>query len=165
MVTRAKPERMRIFIMDLCDGFGFSLQLVDNKKTKRLPDVVFESGVYWLITYTACTIVLVNLNTDVFLGNRQSNVVDSALGLHSEERAISVEQMWTFIEQRLILGLLDLEDKVIAGSGQVSNRTVDGFGYMLISPVQFHQIRVLPFSDSGEHIQETSKEKSNVDSS
>ncbi|GFN82982.1 polycystic kidney disease protein 1-like 2 [Plakobranchus ocellatus] len=118
------------------------------KKTRRLPDVVFESGVYWLIFYTVCIIILVNLNTDIYQANTQGNYVYRALGLHQDQQVINVDQMWIFFEKSLIPGLLSMEDKVMTENARLSNISGRGKGYMLISPIQFHQIRVKPYRKS-----------------
>ncbi|GFN82975.1 hypothetical protein PoB_000948100 [Plakobranchus ocellatus] len=114
------------------------------RKTRRLPEVVFDSGVYLLIAYTLCTSLLAKLNTNISLTNIQSNYVSTILGLQPNESIINVEEMWTFFEERLIPGLLDFEEKLMEEDGQEPNDTGHGIGYMLISPVQFRQIRVKP---------------------
>ncbi|RUS70872.1 hypothetical protein EGW08_021366 [Elysia chlorotica] len=108
--------------------------------------VVFERGVYWLIIYTACIITLVNLQTDMYHAHSQNSFVKSALDLSEEPRAISVSQMWDYIEHRLRPGLLDMEANVnlTLELGEVDNATRSAIGPMLISPIRVKQIRLKP---------------------
>ncbi|GFR59007.1 polycystic kidney disease 2 [Elysia marginata] len=120
------------------------------KKAVRLPNVVFHTGVYWLMIYASITLLMVNLQTDVFLTNAQRTHIYHKFGLHREERAITVDQMWEFLENRLRPGLIYMEANVNVSfeSGDEYSATNSTMGGFLISPVRLKQIRCQPFDGS-----------------
>lgn len=119
------------------------------KKHVIAPDVVFHTGVYWLIIYTACTIVLVNIQTDITNANMQATHIAQALGLEDAEyeKPIDVDGMWDYINNKLRTGLIYMEahlnESVLPWRQLNASRT--SLGSMLITPVRLKQIRVQPY--------------------
>ncbi|RUS78425.1 hypothetical protein EGW08_013799 [Elysia chlorotica] len=60
------------------------------RKVISLPDVVFHTGVYWLIIYTVCTLILINTQTDVYQAHQQSTYIERTLGISSSQKPASV---------------------------------------------------------------------------
>ncbi|RUS71613.1 hypothetical protein EGW08_020624, partial [Elysia chlorotica] len=50
-------------------------------RVTKLPQITFHKGVYWLIFYTMCALVLVNIQSDIFRSNQQKNHIKSTLML------------------------------------------------------------------------------------
>ncbi|GFR74275.1 hypothetical protein ElyMa_000425700, partial [Elysia marginata] len=72
--------------------------------------VVFQEGVYWLLLYTACTLLLTGLGTDVYDGFHQNSRVQNVLRVRPEKQLIDVDGMWNFINATLLPGLGKLQD-------------------------------------------------------
>ncbi|KAK3735764.1 hypothetical protein RRG08_036812 [Elysia crispata] len=119
-----------------------------HKALKRVighPDVVFHTGVYWLIIYTACILVLVNTQTDVYQSHMQATYIGHKLGLAPSrtQQPIDVDKMWTYIEDRFRIGLIHMEASLNQSvipwrTLNVSKKTT---GSMLFTSVRLKQIR------------------------
>ncbi|GFS04344.1 polycystic kidney disease protein 1-like 2 [Elysia marginata] len=116
------------------------------KKAVRLPNVVFDFGVYWLILYAACILVLLNLQQDMFLTNSQSTYLYNALGLSEKWRPTTVDKMWDFLENNLRpkLGNMEAPLNLSHATDKEYNVTRGIMSEMLVSPIRIKQIRVQP---------------------
>lgn len=115
---------------------------------KSLPNLVFITGVYWLMIYTANILVMVNLQTDMYLTNSQRGFIYQSCGLHEVSIPITVDGMWDYIENKLRPCLLGMEANVnlstVSTNVNPKNVTINFMGSMLISPLRIKQIRVVP---------------------
>ncbi|RUS91405.1 hypothetical protein EGW08_000835 [Elysia chlorotica] len=118
------------------------------KNVLGVPKIVFRKAVYWLLTYTALTIISARLQMDTSNCYNQNFYLSSTFGFSIIEETITVGRIWEQINDRIMNNLRNMEDHInIPGREQESiPRPVLDFTntHMLISPIRMRQFRVRP---------------------
>ncbi|RUS87584.1 hypothetical protein EGW08_004629, partial [Elysia chlorotica] len=125
------------------------------KQVTTQAHVTFQSGVYWLLVYTAAVLILVNLQSDPFNTNNQKKHLIEVLSLPSQQsEVISVSGLWRYLGNVLLPGLLKVRTNLNATRLGANARLLlyqapwGADGSMIVTPVRIRQIRIKAFEEN-----------------